>query len=266
MVLKALPTNKSDISMRHLQILNLDRYVKDFEVSQGIASHMQLVVYNSIEFFLDKVRGTGKVMSDIHVRAINLPAFIAVIYQMMLVEIGTGIDNDFPFSRAVRVSEDYYQRMRKLVTNETSLDFNLTTTDECGNPYTYITKIAEYQTTYRIGFHAVLSINSWIKSTTDAFAVTPITGIEIELILNPTIKVSASKAPVCAEINELRSIQFYEDLYCRWRNVVFNCKNLLPAGNELKSDTLMALYYTSLDRAKKEAIPCLQKQQRLNRY
>lgn len=260
-----LPANRSEISMRHLQILNLERYKKDFEVSNDIAEYMQRLVYNSIEKFLNKVRGTGKVMVDIHIRATNLPAIVSVLYTLMLAEIGNGDDNKFPFSRSVRVAEDYYQRMRKLVTNETSPDFNLTTTDECGNPYTYITKIAEYQNTYRVGFHTVLAINSWIKKTSEAFTG-PIQNANIQCILNPMISVSASKAPVCAEINELRSIQFFEDFYCRWRNVVFNCKNLLPAGNELKSDTLMALYYTSLDRAKKEAVPCLSKQQQLNKY
>lgn len=282
-----MPKNTTDIPMRHLQILNIDRYQRDFEVSAAIAKKMQLLVYNSINFFLNKVRGSGKSMHDIHIRATNLPALIACIYIDAVIETNVIIpyvpaaapaqggpvpvpvvpdllSHNYPFSRSVRVVEDYYQRMRKLVTNETSPDFNLTTTDDCGNPYTFITKIADYQTTYRVGFQTVLAINSWVKKVSDAFT-NPIITASLDEILILTVKASPSKAPVCAEVNELRSMQFYEDLYCRWRNVVFNCKNLLPSGNELKSDTLMALYYTSLDRAKKEALPCLTKQAQLNR-
>ena len=158
------------------------------------------------------------------------------------------------------------------MTNETSPDFNLMTADECGNPFTFITKIEEYQRTFRVGFPSVMEINKFIKDVGEQIkrlsnvdAVIKKTAYVAVFIKVP--KANAAKAPVCAEINELRAIQFHEDIYCRWRNVVFNCSNLLPnSENNIKEDTLMALYYASFDQAKASAIPCLTKQQQIAGY
>lgn len=249
------------LSMRHLQIINTERYARDFDVSEILATRVQGDLYNSIEYFLVKIRGTGRALTDIHIRATNIPLLITS-YLADVIRDG----RPYPFSRSVRVAEDYYQRIRKLVTNETSPDFNLMTTDECGNPYTFITRIEDYQRTFRVGFQSVLAINSWIKRINDQFKTTTFGINNMQVVLTDRVTATPSKAPVCAEVNEMHAMHFYEDIYCRWRNVVFNCKNLLPSGNELKSDTLMALYYTSLDQAKLEAIPCLKKHQRFNAY
>ena len=254
------PVELNAIPMRHLQILNTDRHSKDFEVTTDVTQAAKLLVYNSIGYFLDKVRGSGRGLSNIHIRATNLPLIILYFYRLIHVD-----GQVYPFSRAVRVAEDYYQRIRKLVTNETSPDFNLMTTDECGNPYTFVTKIDEYQQTFRVGFMTVLEINRWIRQVDNAFNICDRNEHYNTIFIN-TINATPSRAPVCAEVNELRYIQFYEDVYCRWRNVAFNCKNLLPSGNELRSDTMMALYYTSMDDAKRTALPCLLKQQRLNGF
>lgn len=249
----------STLPMRHLQILNTDRYHKDFQITKTVANLMQVLVANTIVKFLTAINGSSS-MADTHIQANNLPLVILYIYQKVVADA-----KPYPFSRSVRVAEDYYQRIRKLVTNETSPDFNLLTADECGNPFTYITRIGEYQDTFRVGFQVVLDINSWIKNVDDALK-DPFTEDNLVQIFATAITLTPSKAPVCAEVNELRFIQFYEDVYVRWRNVVFNCKNLLPSGSDLQPDTMMALYYASMDNAKKSALPCLRKQQSMNRF
>lgn len=244
------PAN-TDLPMKHLQIVNTERYARDFEIPTPTAVTVQRLTYNTIKRFMDVIRG-GATMG-VSLSATNIPLVATHVYATIREH---GDVAEYPFSRAVRVAEDYYQRIRKLVTNETSPDFNLLTADACGNPYTYITQVSEYQKTFHVSLNGVFRINKWIGELNSAIklAVADEPGAHercwnIVLLSRPLV--SALKGPVCPEINELRHIQLQEDIYCRWRNTVFNCSNLAPVnGSRLEPDTVMALYYASLDKAK----------------
>lgn len=243
----------ADLPMRHLQIVNVARYARDFQIHNNTVVFLQSVVFNSIRYFLGQLN-TGTGVSGPPLNATNIPMLAYIVWNLELVN-----PDPYPFSRAVRVSEDVYQRIRKLTTNETSPDFNLMSADECGNPYTYVTKLDDYQQTFRVTFATVLRVNSWLREIDTILSNNPAAMLDLPVVRGICLnvpRVATAKAPVCAEINHLRSVQFYEDLYCRWRNIIFGCKNLVRDGAAMKPETVMALYYASLDKAREDAAKC----------
>lgn len=239
--LKTQHEHTNGIPMRHLQIVNTARYARDFEINEAAAVYAALVVHYAIQLFAAKVTTPQKLFC----RATCIP--------MLAMEIAKVNDEDkkYGFSKALRVAEDVYQRLRKLVTNNTSIDFNMMTTDDCGNPYTFVTKLDQFTKMFSLKPEAVLSVNRTLKSMDDAIKNKNPSNVQFIaecLTADEIIKNGPLKAPTCTEINNIRRMQYFEDLYCRWRNTMFNCKNLHPVDTStLDTNTLMALYYNSLD-------------------
>lgn len=247
---KLATEHKTKVPMRHLQIVNTIRYARDFEISEEAAAYVALVVHYFIVDFTARVTTAKK--------SVPFATCIPKIAVQVMLRNGAV---KYPFSKAIRVAEDVYQRLRKLVTNDTSVDFNLMTMDECGNPYTYITRIDEYIRMFTVRPDIVLKVNRALKEMDDAIrkketgkAATVYGCFEAD----DGIMKGPLKAPTCTEIQNIRRMQFLEDLYCRWRNTMYNCKNLHPVdAASLDSDTVMALYYNSLDNSLKANQRCL---------
>ncbi|KAI9549642.1 hypothetical protein GHT06_003828 [Daphnia sinensis] len=226
---KLATEHKTKVPMRHLQIVNTIRYARDFEISEEAAAYVALVVHYFIVDFTARVTTAKK--------SVPFATCIPKIAVQVMLRNGAV---KYPFSKAIRVAEDVYQRLRKLVTNDTSVDFNLMTMDEPD---------------------IVLKVNRALKEMDDAIrkketgkAATVYGCFEAD----DGIMKGPLKAPTCTEIQNIRRMQFLEDLYCRWRNTMYNCKNLHPVdAASLDSDTVMALYYNSLDNSLKANQRCL---------